>query len=507
MSIKNISKRFTFFVTAIFASCSILAQENSYEYVDLGLSVKWATKNVGAKCVTDYGNFYAWAETSSKDEYYWTTYKYSEKGATKMTKYCFSDLGSVIDFLSELEANDDAATINWGKDWRTPSLSEMNELMNNCTWTWHNNYNGSGIAGYIVSSNIEGYTEKFIFLPAAGHYGGKNHYDGDPTFSPKGMYWTSTLNRTSFASTQACQIYFENGSLSTMSYDRQIGMTIRPVYGEKPEEQKDYDVSGKVQGHDYVDLGLSVQWATCNIGVDNPKLGGNLYSWGETETKDTYRSETYSFGHNGSYSNMTKYNKSDGLTRLEAVDDAATVNWGDEWRTPTIEEIEELISGCEWYSGKNCLYGISKANENVIILSMVTGCRSDPYDNRTTDGYYWSADRGLDVQFAYARIFRAGAYNYTTRNVNRYQGYAIRPVLKTIHDNNGQTDIDRGTPPLVPGDANSDGLISVADLSLMASYILGEEADINIVNSDINGDGKITVADLSNVASIILGAN
>ena len=416
--------------TVIFFLFSYVMAEN-LEYVDLGLSVKWANMNVGASKITDFGNYYAWAETSTKEQYDWTTYKYTEKGATRMTKYNSTSMGAVLDFLTELEPIDDAATINWGNDWRMPSLSEMNELIQNCTWTWYENYNGSGNSGFVITSKIVGYTNNSIFLPAAGHYGGKNTYD----LNQMGMYWTSTLDKNSYANIKACQLYFGDGSLQTMSYDREIGMTIRPVYGPRQEEPKDYDISGNVQGHDYVDLGLSVQWATCNIGSDQPKQGGNLYSWAETEIKEKYTIENYKYGKESNYSAMTKYNKEDGLTVLESIDDAATVNWGDEWRTPTAVEFSELIDNCDWYSGNHCLYGISKINQNVIIISRSTGCRDDSfYGNRTDDGYYWTANKGQDVQRGYAWLFRAG-YHYSTTNINRYFGYAVRPVLSTIHEN------------------------------------------------------------------------
>ena len=79
------------------------------DYVDLGLSVKWATKNVGAESTFDFGDFFAWGETNSKAEYDWTTYQYTEQGATQMTKYCNSSLGAIRDYKYILEETDDAA--------------------------------------------------------------------------------------------------------------------------------------------------------------------------------------------------------------------------------------------------------------------------------------------------------------------------------------------------------------------------------------------------------------
>ena len=421
----NILYRFSIVITLIVACILEAYSQNDYEYVDLGLSVKWATKNIGASQTTDFGNYFAWGETSSKEEYDWTTYKYTEEKATKMTKYCYSSLGAVKDFLDILEPADDAATSLWRQQWRMPTLDEMNELLQNCTWIWSNDYQGSGKAGYIVRSKIDGFQTKSIFLPAAGHWGGKNPYD----INQKGMYWTSSLNFESFASLQAAQLYFGNNGYQTMSYDRQIGMTIRPVLNEvDPNRPKDYTITGKIQGFDYVDLGLSVLWATANVGALIPKVGGSLFSWGETSTKEVYSDKTYTLSSDGQYDHMAKYNKRDNLTTLEPCDDAATYNWGDRWRTPTIDEWTELLQNCDWELKLGAWYGTSKVNGNVIIISNSTGCRDDyTYRSLKDGGHYWSSNNSdVDKHRGWAMICQY--YMYTTRNINRFWGMAIRPV-------------------------------------------------------------------------------
>ena len=98
--------------------------------------------------------------------------------------------------------------------------------------------------------------------------------------------------------------------------------------------------TGTENGYGYVDLGLSVKWATCNVGANNPEDYGDYFAWGETTTKDTYNLSTYKWC-NGSYSTLTKYcnNSSygnngftDNKTQLELSDDAARANWGGSWR-------------------------------------------------------------------------------------------------------------------------------------------------------------------------------
>lgn len=100
--------------------------------------------------------------------------------------------------------------------------------------------------------------------------------------------------------------------------------------------------------HEYVDLGLSVKWAICNVGAANPEEVGGLFAWGETETKSDYSYSTYKFSATGSKGSYTKYSKNDNKTELELEDDVAHVKWGGGWRMPTWEEMQELIKECKW---------------------------------------------------------------------------------------------------------------------------------------------------------------
>ena len=109
--------------------------ENGHNWVDLGLSVKWATCNVGATTPEGYGNYYAWGETKPKSTYDWSTYKYCNGDRYSMTKYCTNSEYGIVDNKTTLELSDDAAHVNWGGSWRMPTKAEQDEL-NNCTWTW-----------------------------------------------------------------------------------------------------------------------------------------------------------------------------------------------------------------------------------------------------------------------------------------------------------------------------------------------------------------------------------
>ena len=133
---------------------------NGHEYVDLGLSVKWATCNVGASKPEEYGDYFAWGETQPKDYYDWSTYKWCNGSYDTLTKYNTNSSDGTVDNKTTLDLSDDAARANWGGSWRMPTSAEQDELCNNCTWTCTKI---NGVEVYKVTSNING---NFIFLPS-----------------------------------------------------------------------------------------------------------------------------------------------------------------------------------------------------------------------------------------------------------------------------------------------------------------------------------------------------
>ena len=126
------------------------------------------------------------------------------------------------------------------------------------------------------------------------------------------------------------------------------------------------------QEYGFVDLGLpsGSLWATCNVGAEKPEDCGNYYAWGETETKPIYDRDEYEFlDYFGGF--LTKYNEKDGLLTLQSVNDAATVNWGEGWRMPTMADAEELINNCHhsWVKRNNVEGSLYTApNNNSIFL-------------------------------------------------------------------------------------------------------------------------------------------
>lgn len=192
--------------------------ENGHTYVDLGLSVKWATMNIGAGGPSDYGKYFSWGETETKYDYDWNTYSHGNDESC-MTKYCTDKEFGVVDGRTTIEPSDDAAHVYWGGKWRMPTKDEMRELQKDCTWEWVNSYNNTGKMGYKVT----GPNGNTIFLPAAG---GKFQYN-DVNRGTYGYYWTSSINEE--YNIFAWYMSF-NSNIHFSGYDKRIyGRPIRAV--------------------------------------------------------------------------------------------------------------------------------------------------------------------------------------------------------------------------------------------------------------------------------------
>ena len=213
--------------------------------------------------------------------------------------------------------------------------------------------------------------------------------------------------------------------------------------------------------HEYVDLGLSVKWATCNVGADKPEDSGDFIAWGETspyysslnprvwkEGKEsgynwssyfdvkTYPSSDPRYYQSNFGITFKKYDISTGNTILEAVDDAAHVNWGGNWRIPTVKEIKELIENCTWtWTTLNGVEGykiISISNGNSIFLPaarFVYNPDSDPVNQYITANY-WSSSLSSSYSYCAGSLFfnKINHRIYLEDNTERNNPLPIRPV-------------------------------------------------------------------------------
>lgn len=198
------------------------------DYVDLGLSVNWATCNVGATKPEEYGSYYAWGEVEPKEEYNWDTYKWATAiwvsgsgfwDLETLTKYCTDSEDGTVDNKTILAPEDDAAAVNMGGSWRMPTYDELEELKTKCTWKWTTL---NGVNGY----NVEGPNGNSIFLPAAGW---RDHGDlHDAGWG--GYYWSSSLG-TDY-SDYAYSIGFYSDYVFWVNFSRYYGFSVRGVFSK-----------------------------------------------------------------------------------------------------------------------------------------------------------------------------------------------------------------------------------------------------------------------------------
>ena len=219
-------------------SCVLEYAGVNAESIDLGLSVKWASCNLGANTPEEYGDYYAWGETETKSKAYTSgTYKFYKletdyvggvyvqyKGYTKYIPQSKADIYGFRGFYDNktvLDPEDDAANVKLGDKWRMPTIAEYEELIDNCQCDW---VTYKGVPGRKFTSKKTGYTDKWIFLPAAGYTGNGNYY----SVASAGHYQSSSLRPDfPFATYPLC---FHSNNMSTSdSEDRFFGLSVRPV--------------------------------------------------------------------------------------------------------------------------------------------------------------------------------------------------------------------------------------------------------------------------------------
>lgn len=547
------------------------ALQNVPEAVDLGLpsGLKWASFNLGASKPEEPGDYYAFGETESKEEYAWETYKWCNGTYYSLTKYCFNSnygFNGFVDNKCILDPDDDVASIKLGGNWRMPTKAEQDELRSRCNWKWTSI---NGVDGWQVT----GPNNNSIFLPLNGFW-----QESGFNSEIKGVYWSSSLD-SSFSGTACAQIFWTgpNVTVSWGSYPFCDGLSVRPVYADSnsPEIEvtptdikfgavpygssstkyvtvknigtgvltfsvtnvsspysvetnadgspKDYSLSAgesmqlaftftpnsatymgggrctivsnatespisvtysgqgaeprQVAVPEAVDLGLSVQWASFNLGAARPEEYGDYYAWGETEPyyssleplmwkpgkEAGYDWPSYNWCM-GADDTMTKYCTDssygynglvDGKTCLDPEDDAAYMHLGGYWRMPTEDEIEELydILRCSWeLTSLNGVKGYKVTGHyggNSIFLPCAGRWNGDELDGVESSGEYWTSS-------LYEEKPRAAYYwqGYSGQGF-AFNGAAIRSVglpIRPVYD-----DPDYN-PGYVPGDPPEGGL-------------------------------------------------
>ena len=212
--------KFIVIATLLMAIQVACMAQQKHDYIDLGLpsGTLWATCNIGANAPEEYGDYFAWGETKPKSNYTWSTLKYCEDNTGyTFSKYNTQSYYGNVDKKTTLDRSDDAAYQNWGSDWCMPTLDQIKELKDKCTWTWTTKNGKNGC-------EVKGPNGKTLFLPAAGGpYGTSLYFDGS-----NGYYWSSSLN----ADLPYCgrALSFSSGGVDPRSWnDRDVGFSVRPV--------------------------------------------------------------------------------------------------------------------------------------------------------------------------------------------------------------------------------------------------------------------------------------
>ena len=480
------------------------------EAVDLGLSVKWANMNVGAITPEDYGDHFAWGETEPKSNYAVTTYKLSNGTWNTLTKYNFNSSYGTVDNKIVLDPEDDAAHVNWGGSWRMPTLEECDELIYKCTWTWttQNGVNGrlvtgpngksiflpaagyrydvdlarAGSDGYYWSSSLNtDYPNFAYFVDFSSGYVGRGYLTRYYGRSVRPVYGefipvkSISLDKTSLelnagdkqqltatvspSNATAKDIHWASSDESIAKVDQDglvtavaPGTATITAYGSSGVSAScEVTVTPKAVNPEYVDLGLSVKWATFNVGATKPEESGDFFAWGETETKGVYNWSTYKFwvgGDPDSVGDVTlnKYVTSpnaklsiywggagswDNKTVLDLEDDAAHVKWGDSWRMPTKAEWTELNEKCTWIrTRQNGVTGalFTGPNGNSIFLPLTGSWRGADHEFAAITGHYWTSS--LNEHTRAYNGYIGFDYNsvVTDSHSSRSLGYVVRPV-------------------------------------------------------------------------------
>lgn len=375
----------------------------SVQWVDLGLpsGLLWAEYNLSATDANDNGRLYGWADP--------------EEVSTDQGSYPWLVEDSPEDIAS---TEYDVVQKVLGGDAHLPNTYDFLELKKECSWTYE-----PGDAVTPVGWYVEGPNGNKIFMPMAGNRQGDGSSYRDGTVA---YFWTSE----NYSNLQAKCYTFStsagvNGKIS--NENKYLGMSIRPVSGvsnsydpynppkiENPSDSDKYAV----------DLGLSVEWSSVNVGANSPEQSGDLYAWGETSPKTEYTLDNYKYYVGGKYIVLGQDDTAD-IANTEY--DVAHVEWGGDWMMPNEIQWNELMSECNWtWETENGVPGYrvtSKINGKSIFLAA-------PFDDQ---GSYWSSimyflDGPYKDNSAYFVDVTQSIVPTFCQSYYRYKGRMVRPI-------------------------------------------------------------------------------
>ena len=437
-----------------------------YDYVDLGLpsGTLWATCNVGAASSEDYGDYFAWGETQPKDSYFWDTYQHCNGSNSTLTKYCNnSEYGynGFSDDLTTLLPEDDAATVNWGSEWRMPIKAEWEELYNNTTQTWSTQ---NGVRGQLFTAS----NGNSLFLPAAGCYFENSILNA----GSDGNYWSNRLETES--PFYAWDFYFFWDDCSMSNDDRYSGRSVRPVRSSVQNNAPTGAIDGKFtinsdgdqvyfsQGNlQYIGSASTPYWKfaenqwdclgiTTEQNSNSQTVDRDLFGWGTSGWNcgnncyhpwDTYNSSGSSYGPAGANNLSNTYANSDwGI--YNSISNGG--NQPNQWRTLGKEEWAYVFDSRTTNSGIR--FAKAKVNDmnGVILLPddwdslyydlNETNTKDASYTSNTVNVSDWDFLERLGAIFLPATGYRFGisvknvgsrGYYWSSSFVNSNYAYGV----------------------------------------------------------------------------------
>ncbi|MGM9689161.1 MAG: hypothetical protein ACI3YD_08930 [Alloprevotella sp.] len=400
------------------ADWTVPGDHRGHAYVDLGLpsGTLWARDDVSAPVNGVDSYFFAWGETASKETFYVNNYKYAAGEDNQIIKYCNNasyGKDGATDGIERLQPEDDAATALWGGRWETPDTLQWIELQKYCTIEVVKEESGNV---FVFTSTLNGQSIRFESRGTINK--DELQYQGVAAY-----YWASNLSDDN---NQAWGFSISPKQQVLNDGKRALGHCVRAV------------IAGSSVPATAVDLGLpsGLKWASCNIGAPTPDLPGTLYAWGETVTKPFYDFTNYKHCE-GTPKSFTKYcthaefGTVDGKTSLDPEDDAARQLWGQGWRMPTVEEVEELLNVCTWSleligEQKGCR--VTGPNGNSIYLPMGGTMWQSSMEYVNMRGFYWTStlDDAGDV-YGEGLFINPMSWSLGT-GFTRASGRNIRPV-------------------------------------------------------------------------------
>lgn len=378
------------------------------EFVDLGLSVKWATRNIGAPegVTAHYGGRYVWGDPTG------------EMTLSSNLNYLYDlkdDAGNSISNISGTKY--DIATQLWGKDWRMPTAAELEEL-NSLPVERTEDYENTKVGGFIFT----GKNGNKVFFPSTGYINSTGeHGEGVYTY-----YWSSDKPRNN-SNVYWANISYDGANIREVRYDA-IMLAIRPVFiGEDPTEHEGETEDGKLVKR--VNLGLDVDWADRNVGASSESDYGKFYAWGETEDKTDYQVSTYKWLKEDYDITDPFMNIGENIKGTEY--DVAAKQLGGKWRMPTSSEMQKLLSDCQWtWTFKDGVagYAVTRTGYSGSLFFPAGGYMNGASNLEKGESIkYWTASRhALRVDMAMDLELLDGKPDVSY--LGRHRGLLVRPV-------------------------------------------------------------------------------